>query len=131
MTMSASLSSTSVHVGEPVTVSIHAADPDAPVATCGEAGQSFDEPTSDSWSSCFRTASCKITMNPGPSGPWDPPPPSPSDETWSFTITFDSPGTKTIDLHFSSITDFEFRGWCAVPDPYESGAAQTLTLTVT
>src|SRR5205823_4234891 len=87
LTLEASVSSTSVHAGEPVTVTVHATDPDADVFACAEPGAAIV--ASGEAGGCAQARSlCGTTGDPPrPSGPWDPFPPAPSDKTWTFTVT--------------------------------------------
>lgn len=129
MTFDASVSTTTPKAGEPITVTMHAADADATVSACPEPS-STNEVSGDGYGGCFQTASCRVGSP--RYGPWDPPPPaSASEETWSFTVTFTTAGRKTITLSVGSVSDPDLTKRCdGVTDPYASDALREFEIQV-
>jgi hypothetical protein len=126
----ASVSATNVRVGEPVAVTVHATDADADVWECPKPAEG-QQVSGDSGGCSWTLSECVTDPAiPHPSGPWDPPRPTPSDKTWTYTVTFTTPGVHQIFVNVHSQRDIAVDKGCPLPNPYASDASETFAITV-
>jgi hypothetical protein len=130
MTLEAQVSATTVHTGQPITVTVHVAD-DAQIACPMPHDETVDGDGVDV--GCVSALNlCGTSQDsPGyPSGPWDSPSPSPSEINSATTVTFTTPGNKTLYANFFSAGDIPVAHGCPIPNPYASSAGQQFTIIV-
>lgn len=116
--------------GQPVTVSVHARDPEAGLLYVGPNPHGFCTPQwgdSDSPGGCSRTADRRIE-DPPRTGPWDPPAPVGASASGTFEHTYTAPGTYTVTVYALAVTSEDVRN--SDYDVYGEDASDTVTITV-
>ena len=108
------------HVGEPVTVTVHAVDPDSQI-------DSVTVSFGDEQALTLPPESVVACPGAGPAGPWTPPVATPDDTVATYGHTYTRPGDYTIAAYAASVA---FLHATCPPNPYASQGTATSSIHV-